>query len=66
MAIHSNIPALENIMDRGDLQAIVHEVTESDTTEHIAHLCLFSCQVMFDSFAKAQDPLSMGFPRKEY
>ena len=53
-------------MDRGDLQAIVHEVTESDTTEHIAHLWLFSCQVMFDSFAKAQAPLSMGFPRKEY
>ena len=29
---------LENSMDRGDCQAIVHEVTESDTTEQLIRL----------------------------
>ena len=28
---------LENSMDRGDWQAIVHEVTDSDMTEYTSH-----------------------------
>ena len=57
MAIHSNILAWENLMDRGDQQAKVHGVKERDMTEHTRtpsrqHCCccrlLQSCQTLCD------------------
>ena len=40
---------LENPMDRGDWQAIVHENAESDTTEGTQHACTYPCYRVTDS-----------------
>ena len=41
---HSNLlqySCLENPMDRGDWQAVVHRVAESDITEATYHVCTY-------------------------
>ena len=41
MVIHSSILALENLINRGAWQAIVHSITESDMTEATEHTHMY-------------------------